>query len=63
MNSIYEMFYAQTKAKNLELIFKIDEDLDYIYSDQAKINQIIKNLLSNALKFTSKGKIYFLITN
>jgi len=63
MNSIYEMFYAQTKAKNLELIFRIDEDLDYIYSDQAKINQIIKNLLSNALKFTSKGKIYFLITN
>lgn len=63
MNSIYEMFYAQIKAKNLELIFKIDEDLDYIYSDQAKINQIIKNLLSNALKFTSKGKIYFLITN
>ena len=59
MNLIYEMFYAQTKAKNLELIFKIDEDLDYIYNDQAKISQIIKNLLTNALKFTDKGKIYF----
>ena len=63
MNLIYEMFYAQTKAKNLELIFRIDEDLDYIYNDQAKISQIIKNLLTNALKFTDKGKIYFLITN
>lgn len=61
MNSIYEMFYAQTNAKNLELIFKIDDNLSFIYSDQIKIKQIIKNLLSNALKFTQKGKIHFLV--
>ena len=61
MTSIYEMFYAQTKAKNLKLIFEIDESLDFIYSDQEKIKQIIKNLLSNALKFTAEGKIEFLI--
>ena len=61
MTSIYEMFYTQTKMKNLELIFKIDDNLDFIYSDQIKVKQIIKNLLSNALKFTPKGKIYFFI--
>ena len=61
MTSIYEMFYAQTKAKNLKLIFEIDDRLDFIYSDQEKIKQIVKNLLSNALKFTSQGKIEFLI--
>ena len=61
MNSIYEMFYAQTNAKNLELIFKVDDNLNFIYSDQIKIKQIIKNLLSNALKFTNKGKIHFLV--
>lgn len=61
MTSIYEMFYAQTKAKNLKLIFEIDDSLDFIYSDQEKIKQIVKNLLSNALKFTSQGKIEFLI--
>ncbi|MDD2888359.1 MAG: sensor histidine kinase [Aliarcobacter sp.] len=61
MTSIYEMFYTQTKMKNLELIFKIDDNLDFIYSDQIKVKQIIKNLLSNALKFTPKGKIYFLV--
>lgn len=61
MNSIYEMFYTQTKIKNLELIFKIDDNLDFIYSDQIKVKQIIKNLLSNSLKFTAKGKIYFLV--
>ena len=63
MTSIYEMFYTQIKMKNLEFIFKVDEDLDYIYSDQIKIKQIIKNLLSNAIKFTAKEKIYFLVEN
>lgn len=61
MTSIYDMFYSQTKAKNLKLIFEIDDDLDFIYNDQEKIKQIIKNLLSNALKFTTQGKIEFLI--
>lgn len=61
MNSIYEMFYAQTNAKNIALIFKVNDNLDFIYNDQEKIKQIIKNLLSNALKFTQKGKIHFLV--
>lgn len=34
-----------------------DETLPPIYSDQDKIRQIILNLLSNAAKFTHKGKI------
>ena len=63
MTSIYEMFYSQVKAKDLELIFEVDNDLDFIYSDNEKIKQIVKNLLSNAIKFTQKGRIHFLIKN
>ena len=63
MTSIYEMFYSQVKAKDLQLIFEVDSDLDFIYSDNEKIKQIVKNLLSNAIKFTQKGKIHFLIKN
>jgi anti-sigma regulatory factor (Ser/Thr protein kinase) len=55
------MFYAQTKEKSLKLVFKIDDSLDFIYSDEIKIKQIIKNLLSNSLKFTKEGKIYFFV--
>jgi GAF domain-containing protein/DNA-binding response OmpR family regulator/anti-sigma regulatory factor (Ser/Thr protein kinase) len=36
---------------------QVDESLGYIYSDQDKIRQIVLNLLSNATKFTHKGKI------
>lgn len=30
---------------------------DHLYSDQAKIRQILKNFLSNAAKFTQKGQV------
>jgi len=61
MNSLYEMFYSQIKAKNLKLILEVDENLDFIYNDQGKIKQIVKNLLSNAIKFTQNGEINFLV--
>lgn len=36
---------------------QLDEGLEIIHSDQDKIRQIVLNLLSNAAKFTSEGKI------
>lgn len=36
---------------------QVDDRLNIIYSDQDKIRQIVLNLLSNAAKFTSQGKI------
>lgn len=41
----------------VELEKHVDETLEFIYSDQDKIRQIALNLLSNAAKFTEKGKI------
>lgn len=57
VSSIYDMFYPQTKNKKIEFELEIDEELENIYSDEDRIKQIIKNLLSNALKFTEEGKI------
>ena len=61
IKTIYEMFYPQTKAKNIDFVLKIDERLENIYSDKEKIKQIVKNLLSNALKFTKEGKISLIV--
>jgi PAS domain S-box-containing protein len=42
---------------NVVLEKQVDERLNIVHSDQDKIRQIILNLLSNAAKFTSEGRI------
>jgi len=63
MDSIYDMFAIQVKEKNLNFIYEVDKSIEYIFSDKDRIKQIIKNLLSNALKFTQEGTIKFLVEN
>jgi signal transduction histidine kinase len=42
---------------NVSLKQQVDKDIGILYSDQAKIKQIVLNLLSNAAKFTHEGMI------
>ena len=43
--------------QSVALVFEPAEDLPEIYSDEGKISQILRNLLSNALKFTERGEV------
>ncbi len=57
-DNIRDYFKHGTSQKNLEFIVEIDDNLpDIISTDQQKVEQILKNFMSNALKFTEKGKI------
>lgn len=50
------MFKAQEKQNNIKLL--IDEDLpQWVLCDEVRLNQIMHNLVSNAVKFTSQGNI------
>ncbi|MCG2831226.1 MAG: response regulator [Desulfobacteraceae bacterium] len=56
--SIEQKFKPLAVEKDLDLIVEIYDDLpSHIRSDHLRLNQIVKNFLSNALKFTSKGEI------
>ena len=58
LNSVLHTFRIQAKEKQIQLDFKYDEDIENeVIGDATFLTQIILNLLSNALKFTPKGKI------
>ena len=57
-NQVIDLFKHQASQKNISLDLTIDRDVPvYIFVDAIRIKQIIVNLMSNALKFTSFGQI------
>lgn len=64
IDEIWNPIVAQASAKDLIAEKKCEINIEKkIYSDKVKIRQIISNLLTNALKFTEKGRIELLLIN
>ncbi len=58
---LYTYYSNNDKIGNIKLDVKygIEDSKTRIYIDETKVMQIFNNLLSNALKFTTKGQIIF----
>ncbi len=52
-----ERFKAQAKRDHITLILDLPDDLPTVFADAGRIQQVVNNLVHNAIKFTPKGTI------
>lgn len=57
-SKIVSSFKNMADSKNISLILQVDKDISNLFVDPDRISQVLRNLLSNALRYTpADGKI------
>ncbi|EKO3515133.1 TMAO reductase system sensor histidine kinase/response regulator TorS [Vibrio fluvialis] len=58
LRCVYQLMESRAKEKGLALNLHIDSDLaDYWKGDETRLQQVLNNLVSNAIKFTPQGHV------
>ena len=59
LHQVIAPFKAQASGKGLKLLTDIGDNLDIeLFMDEMRFNQVISNLIANAIKFTPQGSVF-----
>nr|MDA3863660.1 ATP-binding protein [Deltaproteobacteria bacterium] len=57
LRKTFNIILPLAKSKNIEVELEISQEVQEVELDKRRIEQVFLNLLTNAIKFTEKGKI------
>ena len=58
IEDVLDLLSGKAYEKGLELAYDIDSSVpDFIYTDPTRLQQVLVNLVNNAIKFTEKGEV------
>lgn len=58
ISSVYNLVSTRAKEKNLDLKVQVQKNMPNVcYGDEVRIQQVITNLMTNAVKYTNRGMV------
>jgi len=64
VNNVISTLKLKASEKNIKLLYAIDSDVtNNLIGDKNRLNQILINIVGNAIKFTEKGKVELRVAN